>query len=130
MIQGHTLEAERGTITVVDIEPDSFGVMLHYVYTGELEVERDLELQDVLNVADKYDLPGLKHLLFCKMKSEEIKVEFIPDMLILADRFQAGQLKELALKKICADKNILKDEEFRRKMENIPHILFDIMEQL
>ena len=73
---------------------------------------------------------GLKELLFFRMKSENIREEFIPDMLILADRFQAGQLKELALKKIRADRKILKDEEFRRKMENIPHILFDIMEQL
>ena len=130
MIQGDTLEAERGKITVVDVDPDSFGVMLHYVYTGELEAERDLEFQDVLNVADKYDLPGLKQLLYCKMKSEDIKVEFIPDMLILADRFQAGPLKELAMEKIRTDRKILKDEEFRRKLSNVQHILFDIMEQI
>ena len=130
MIQGDTLEAERGKITVVDVEPESFGVMLHYVYTGDLQPERDLELQDVLNVADKYDLPGLKQLLYCKMKSEDIKVEFVPDMLILADRFQAGPLKELAMEKIRADRKILKDEEFRRKLSNVQHIMFDIMEQL
>ena len=114
----------------MDVEPESFSVMLHYVYTGELEAEKDLELQDVLNVADKYDLPGLKQLLYCKMKSEDIKVEFIPDMLILADRFQAGPLKELAMEKIRADRKILKDEEFRRKLSNVQHIMFDIMEQL
>ena len=130
MIQGDTLEAETGKITVVDVDSDSLGVMLHYVYTGELEEGKDLELQDVLNLADKYDLPGLKQLLYCKMKSEDIKVEFLPDMLILADRFQAGPLKELAMEKIRADRKILKDEEFRRKLSNVQHILFDVMEQL
>ena len=97
MIQGDTLEAKRGEISVLDVDPDSFGVMLRYVYTGELGAGagQDLELQHLLNVAEKYHLPGLKELLF-RMKSEDIKEEFIPDMLILADRYQAGQLKEFS----------------------------------
>ena len=130
MIQGDTLEAKRSKISVVDVDPGSFGVMLYYVYTGELEAGRDLEFQHVLNVAEKYDLPGLKQLLFCKMKSEDIKEAFIPDLLILADRYQAGQLKELAMEKIRANRKILKDETFRKKLNNFQHILFDIMDQL
>ena len=57
---------------------------------------------------------GLKELLFFRMKSENIREEFIPDMLILADRYVPGrQLKELAMEKIRANRKIQKEEELR-----------------
>ena len=39
--------------------------MIHYIYTGELaDGWQDLDIQDVAEAADKYDLPGWMKL-FC-----------------------------------------------------------------
>ena len=75
MFQGHMLEATRGEVTVTDVDPGTFAAMLNYVYTGELQVGLDIDLNNMINAAEKYDLPGLKDLLFLKMKFEDIQQE-------------------------------------------------------
>ena len=89
-----------------------------------------LDLNNMIYAAKKYDLSGLKELLFLKIKSEDITEEFIPDLLIIADKYQAGQLKELALEKIRANREILEGKTFQRKLANSPHILFDLLKEL
>ena len=128
MLQGDMLEARKGEVIVTDVDSGAFAAMLHYVYTGELK--EGLDLNNMIYAADKYDLPGLKELLFLKMKPEDVQDKFIPDLLILADKHQAGQLKELAMEKIRANREILGDEEFKRRLANSPHILFDLLQQL
>ena len=125
-MQGEMLEARQGKVTVTDVDSGTFAAVLHYVYTGQLKEGQDLN--NMIYAADKYDLPGLKDLLFLKMKAEDVQEEFIPDLLILADKHQAGQLKKLAMEKIRANREILRDEEFKRKLANSPHILFDLLE--
>ena len=122
------MEARKGEVIVTDVDSGTFAAVLTYVYTGELEEGQDLI--NMIYAAEKYDLPGLKELLFLKIKSEDIKEEFIPDLLIIADKYQAGQLKKLALEKIRANRKILRDEAFRVKLNNFQHIMFDIMELL
>ena len=126
MLLGDMLEARQGEVIVTDVDSGAFAAILHYVYTVELKEGQDLN--NMIYAADKYDLPGLKDLLFLKMKAEDVQEEFIPDLLILADKHQAGQLKKLAMEKIRANREILRDEEFKRKLANSPHILFDLLE--
>ena len=128
MLLGDMLEARKGEVIVTDVDSGTFAAMLHYVYTGELK--EGLDLNSMIYAADKYNLPGLKELLFLKMKPEDVQDKFIPDLLILADKHQAGQLKELAMEKIRANREILGDEEFKRRLANSPHILFDLLQQL
>ena len=128
MFQGDTMEARQGNVTVTDVDSRTLAAVLHYVYTGELK--EGLDLNNMIYAADKYDLPGLRDLLFLKMKSEDIQEEFIPDLLIIADKYQAGPLKKLALEKIRANRKILRKKDFQRKLANFQHIVFDIMELL
>ena len=128
MFQGDTMEARQGNVTVTDVDSRTLAAVLHYVYTGELK--EGLDLNNMIYAADKYDLRGLKELLFLKMKSEDIQEEFIPDLLIIADKYQAGPLKKLALEKIRANRKILRKKDFQRKLANFQHIVFDIMELL
>ena len=130
MLQGSMLEAREGEVTVTDVDPGTFAAVLHYIYTGELDDEKDLDINKMIYAAEKYDLDGLKELLFLKMKSEDIQEEFIPDLLILADKYQASQIKKLALEKIRANRNVLEDLEFQKRMINSPHILFALMKEL
>merc|ERR1711874_168080 len=125
MLLGDMLEAWEGEVNITDEASGTFAAMLHYVYTGKLKERQDLN--NMIYVADKYDLPGLKELLFLNMKLEDVHDEFVPDLLIIADKHQAGQLKKLALEKIRANRKILKEEGLQTKLANYPHILFDII---
>ena len=128
MLQGNMMEARKGEVTVTDVDSGTFAAVLTYVYTGEVEEGQDLN--NMIYAAEKYDLPGLKELLFLKIKSEDITEEFIPDLLIIADKYQAGQLKKLALEKIRANRKILRNKDFRVKLNNFQHILYDVVMEL
>ena len=58
--------------------------MIHYIYTGEF-TGKDLNVQSVAWVADKYDLPGMMDLL-CFRMIEDVEEEYIADMLIAAGK--------------------------------------------
>ena len=122
------MEARKGEVTVTDVDSGTFAAVLTYVYTGELE--EGLDLNNMIYAADKYDLPRLKELLFLKIKSEDITEEFIPDLLIIADKYQADHLKKLALEKLRANRKVLRDEAFRVKLNNFQHILYDVVMEL
>ena len=128
MLLGDMLEARQGEVIVTDVDSGAFAAMLHYVYTGELKEGQDLN--NMIYAADKYDLPGLKDLLFLKMKAEDVQEEFIPDLLILADKHQAGHLKKLAVEKIRANRRILEEKSFQKKLGNSPRILFELLKEL
>ena len=51
------------------------------------------------------------------MKTEDVQSKYIAGMLIAADRHGSKDLKNLALDKIRADREIFNDEGFRRKMQ-------------
>ena len=88
----------------------------------------NLNVQKVSYAAGKYDMPGFMDLLCFKMKSEDVPGEFIADMLISADRHNSTDLKNVALDKLRANKDILNDKKFREKLQKAENknILFDI----
>ena len=109
------------------MEAGTFVAMLHYVYTGEMEEGLDIDLNKMIYAAEKYDLPGLMDLLFFKMKSDDIQEEFIPDLLIIADKYQACRVKKLALEKIRAKITLsvskkIKEDHQRREGEREGHL--------
>ena len=124
-------EAGKGEIIIEEIDPKTLSSMIHYIYTGDL-VGDDLDVQMVACAANRYNMPGFIDLLCFKMKSEDVKNEYIADMLIAADRHDSQDLKDLALNKLRADRMILNDEEFRKKMHEAENknIIFDLFNEL
>ena len=52
------------------------------------------------------------------MKTVEVKNSSVADILISANLYNSKQLKDVAIEKIRNDREILKDEDFRQKIEN------------
>ena len=71
----------------------------------------------VAHATVKYEIPGFMDLLCFKMKTEDVQSKYITGMLIAADRHGSKDLKNLALDKIRADRRILHDKEFRKRMQ-------------
>jgi len=107
-----------------DIEKETVGHLLEYIYTGGVtnKVENEAEL---IYVADKYYIPGL--LEMCLRKLPEVEENKVVDILILADRHNLEEFKKLSMQMILKDKKkFLKDEDFVAKLKETPHILMDL----
>ena len=94
-------------IEVDDVDRDVFGVMLTFIYTGDLKKETSYfrlplekflteKASELLEAADKYQLDLLKEVWeekLCSMLNVENSMEF----LVLGDLYQASKLKKMAL---------------------------------
>ena len=94
-------------IEVDDVDREVFGVMLTFIYTGDLKkktsyfgtpLEKFLteKASELLEAADKYQLDLLKEVWeekLCSMLNVENSMEF----LVLGDLYQASKLKKMAL---------------------------------
>ena len=131
MILTDMKEARKGEIYIEEVDEGTLASMINFIYTGELSGD-NLDVQMVANMADKYDMPAFMDMLCFKMKSQDIRSEFIADLLISADRHDSKDLKNVALDKLRADREIINDKGFRKKLQNTENknILFDLFNEL
>ena len=53
------------------------------------------------------------------MKTVKVKNSSVADIVISADKYKSKQLKDVAIEKLRNDRDILRDVEFREKMETV-----------
>ena len=131
MLLSDMKEARKGEVYIEDVDEGTLAAMINFIYTGDLPGD-NLDVQMVANMADKYEMPAFMDMLCFKMKSEDIRSEFIADLLIAADRHDSKDLKNVALDKIRTNKEIINDKGFRKKLQNAENknILFDLFNEI
>ena len=131
MLLSDMKEARKGEVYIEDVDEGTLAAMINFIYTGDLPGD-NLDVQMVANMADKYEMPAFMDMLCFKMKSEDIRSEFIADLLIAADRHDSKDLKNVALDKIRTNKEIINDNGFRKKLQNAENknILFDLFNEI
>ena len=83
---------------------------------------------NLLNVADKYGLSGLKEMSEAALCAN-MNIGNTLDMLVLADHYNASTLRSVGLKFVGENvKEIVKQEGWRKKLKNYPEIISDILE--
>ena len=112
-------EASKGEIFVKEIDEKSLATIIHYIYTGELQLGKDPDIQMIAWAGTKYLLPGFMDFLSQQVKGD-LSGEMIADLLITAHRHEAGELRRIALDKIRGNREIFSDEGFRNGMEEAP----------
>ena len=123
-------EGKKEEISIAGVNDKTIGSMIEFIYTGELSGE-DFDLQKLIYLADKFNMQELRDLICFKMMAGEFKDDFIPDMLIAAYRHDSQELKNVAMDKIRIKREVLKDKEFVKKLQNSdPNILIDLFNQL
>jgi len=124
-------EGIKGEMFIPDIDEKSLDTVIGFVYTGQLEMTEDLDLQMMINAADKYDLPGVVTLVVNQMKEMAIKGEKIADILISAHMHGKDELREVALEKIRADREICQEDGFKERMDGAHSSIFiDLLNDL
>ena len=136
MILGQMKEAQKNEVFIEDIDAETLARMISFIYTGDFEVGEHFgehfDVQMVARAADKYEIKGLMELLCFKMKPFKVKNEFIADMLITADRYNSKELRDVAMDKLRADKNIVNEKGFRERMAQAENkdLVFDLFKDL
>lgn len=95
MLQTNMTEKEQSNVRILDFDDDVVKGMLQYLYTGETDLIGQ-RAPDLLRIAEKYDLPGLKKI--CEHAIiKDLNVDNAAVMLILAHMHNATQLKQCVL---------------------------------
>ena len=116
MILGNMKEAQKNEVFIKDIDAETLGSMITFIYTGDFELGDDADIAMVVRAADMYDIKGFMDLVCFKMKTGNVKNDFIADMLITADRHNSRELRAVALDKLRADRNILNEAGFKERL--------------
>ncbi|CAO2162691.1 unnamed protein product [Urochloa humidicola] len=110
---GSMADATMPSITVQEIEPAAFKVMLQFMYTDSFPEDEELGdtpadmLQHLLAAADRFALDGLK--LICSFKLiEYISVDTVSYFLVYAETYNCPELKKKCLDFFAVEKNFKK----------------------
>ncbi|OEL16280.1 BTB/POZ and MATH domain-containing protein 2 [Dichanthelium oligosanthes] len=106
-------DATMPLITVQDIDPAAFRVMLQFVYTDSFPADKELGdsptdmLQHLIAAADRYTLDRLK--IMCPQKlREEVSVDTVGSILACAEAYNCSELKQKCLDFFAVEKNFKK----------------------
>ena len=126
-------EAKKGEIFIEEIGEKALATIIHYVYTGELDLGEDPDIVELAWAGTKYLLPDFMEILAVRLQSrkEDLSGGMIADLLIAAHRHEAEVLRKIALDKIRGNREIFNDQEFRKALEEAPNsILMDVFKDL
>ncbi|KAJ1269230.1 hypothetical protein BS78_07G194800 [Paspalum vaginatum] len=137
LLFGSMAEATMDRVTLHDIQPAAFRVLLRFVYTDALPADTELErssspssvaelLRHLVAVADMYDVDGLK--LACSQKlCDHVSPETVGAVLACAESHDCPELK-----KRCIDfyvdnfRDLVLNDEYLRLLQRFPSIVHEI----
>lgn len=121
-------EQQENKVEIEDIDYDVMQQILHFIYTGKVNVEKAIPLySDLLIAADKYELDGLK--LLCEDSLiVKLSLRNVGTLLNLADRHKADELKKAAMKFIANHSKVLADsKKFKADMTALSPLLAEML---
>uniref|UniRef100_A0ACD5ZVP0 Uncharacterized protein n=2 Tax=Avena sativa TaxID=4498 RepID=A0ACD5ZVP0_AVESA len=135
---GSMAEATMSSITLHDITPATFRVMLRFIYTDEFPREDELMdssiemLQNLLAAADRYAIDKLK--LMCAQKLwDNVTVDTVATILACAETYNCTKLKNECLNFFAVENNFKKavfTDGFAMLVQNFPAITAKLRERI
>lgn len=135
---GSMAEATMSSITLHDIAPATFRVMLQFMYTDALPGDDELGdspnemFKHLLAAADRYALDRLK--IICAQRLwDNVSVDTVGDALACAEIYNCPELKSKCIEFVVADKNFKKavlTESFMRLGQKFPSIIAEVRKRV
>ncbi|XP_057324126.1 speckle-type POZ protein-like [Microplitis mediator] len=123
------VEKKSNQVSIPDITPETFENLLHYIYTDEV-TDLDAVAGDLLEAADKYQLPSLKEK--CEESlSRSLNCENAGEIMVLADRHNAKKLLDYVIKFIAINaSDVTKSDGFKKIEELNSSLGFELFKKL
>ncbi|KAF6988315.1 hypothetical protein CFC21_005877 [Triticum aestivum] len=135
---GPMSEATMPSITLHDITPATFKIMLRFIYTDELPLEDELEdsstemFQNLLAAADLYALDRLK--IICAQKLwDKVSVDTVATILAWAETYNCQELKNRCIDFFVVEENFKKaifTDGYALLVLKFPEIIADIKKRV
>ncbi|KAL6644514.1 hypothetical protein ACP70R_016122 [Stipagrostis hirtigluma subsp. patula] len=137
---GSTADATSPSITLNDVEPAAFRIMLGFMYTDELPGDDEVGeypiavemARHLLAAADRYALDRLK--LICAQKLwEDVAVDTVASTLVFAETYSCPELKNRCMDFFAAQKNlteIIFTEGFLWLVQKFPALAAEMKERV
>nr|CAB3483533.1 unnamed protein product [Digitaria exilis] len=132
---GSMAEANMSRVTLHDVKPGTFQIMLRFMYTDKLEESSSANIevfQNLLAAADMFQLDRLK--LMCAQKLwERVSAENVATVLGCAETHSCPELKNRCLDFFVVEKNFkvaVLTEGYYRLMHSFPSVIDEIRERV
>ncbi|CAM0904488.1 unnamed protein product [Alopecurus aequalis] len=137
-IFGAMAEATMSHITVEDVDPAAFEVLLRFIYTDVLPPDDDLAgflvemYRHLLAAADRYAMDRLK--LMCALKLwDNLSVDTVAATLSCAETYNCRELKDKCLAFFVEEKNFKKvvlTDSYLQLVQKFPLIMAELREKV
>ncbi|CAO2173467.1 unnamed protein product [Urochloa humidicola] len=129
---GSMAEATMTNITLHDIAPATFRIMLQFLYTDALPADSELMMKHLLAAADWYALDRLK--LICAQKLwEDVSVDSVAATLSFAEMHSCPELKNKCIGFFATGDNFKKavlTKGFVQLVQQFPSIVDELRERI
>lgn len=125
-----TVESTRSTLSIDDFGSDAIGAMLEHIYTGCCSPSFNCRPEELLGLADKYNLTHLK--CYCEEQLiSKVTKDNVCEMLMLADLYRSDSLKQVAMT-FAANfrKEVTNSQGWMHLKEKQPALANDVLEYL
>jgi len=130
MFEHDMKERQHNLVEIDDMDPEVMAEMLRFIYTGRAP-NLDTMAADLLAAADKYALERLK--VMCEEAlCNNLSVENVSEVLILADRHSAEQLKAQAIEFINNRHatDVMETPGWKQMVSSNPHLVAEAFKAL
>ncbi|XP_065219681.1 speckle-type POZ protein-like [Planococcus citri] len=131
MFEADLTENNSDSIELKEIDEVVFREVLHFIYTGNAQ-ELETMVPELLEAADKFGIDELKRICEEELFGA-LSTETAGDILILADRFNAENLKMLTMDYVKVNSynpNMLSEEVRNKLVKSHPDLLLKMLDAL
>ena len=125
MFTGGMLEAQQSRIEIKDWSYKAYCYLLEFLYSAGISNFTAAAAEEVLGLADAYNLTDLKNLCQTALV-HSVEVENVCDMLILAHRFSAPDLKKFCMNFIQKNFQDVNSTQGFEHLEQVPNLLIEV----
>ncbi|PAV63030.1 hypothetical protein WR25_09071 isoform A [Diploscapter pachys] len=129
MLEPHTEEAQKGRVTISDVDCDVMDEMLRFIYSGSCPRLSQFGLE-LLAAADRFHLPGLKAMADQALRNN-LAVDSACRNLVFADMYNALDLKQEAIRFIVYNiSNVIQTDNWIELTNSHPNLVTEIVASL
>ena len=103
-------EKEEKKIEVKEVDPAIFHCVISYMYDGRLEFDKETQIENILDAAERFDMEELKDEIGNQLK-EDIDEDNVLDMAGLAQLYNANMLLRECIEYVINENVTIKIED-------------------
>lgn len=112
MLKEETAESQNGCVKLVDVGKEDLQCILEYIYTGTIKDLENCNCCNMLMLADRYNIKGLREISQYAL-AQQLSVDNAIEIFMVSDLYNSEVLKIAALKFIKKNSSVIPSSAFK-----------------